>query len=88
MTRVDDFVIVATAADENLHGLGSATVVPTLFLEPKRDKFFNISRLPTLFATKIRSDIKKCVHFGKKNIFCPLKSVNTCKNFQNLQNSS
>ena len=28
------------------------------------------------------------VTFGKKNIFCPLKSVNTCKNFQNLQNSS
>ena len=26
-------------------------------------------------------------HFWKKNIFCPLKSVNTCKNFQNLQNS-
>ena len=27
-------------------------------------------------------------HFWKKNIFCPLKSVNTCKNFQNIQNSS
>ena len=27
-------------------------------------------------------------NFWKKNIFCPLKSVNTSKNFQNLQNSS
>ena len=56
----------------------SGLTPPPLFLK-KDDKNFFIS------FSSIRPYLG---HFCKKNIFCPLKSVNTCKNFQNLQNSS